>query len=235
MTTTPPSRVHDAVLSGRGPARRFYSWQVSSPRVAPRRTQAQRRATTIGALLDAAITSIAEIGYAKTTVVEIVTRAGLSQGALFRHFPTRLDLMIAVAQEVGERQISSFTAEFGTSSADATPRDMREAVLLVRDLATSDINIVLRELTFHARIDEALRTRLSPILENYYAQMTLLADGMPELQELTASRRRTLVMVLIAAFDGEALRKPLAPDPDADTARIDMLMLLAESYGVTLS
>ncbi|MGB6181142.1 MAG: helix-turn-helix domain-containing protein, partial [Rhodococcus sp. (in: high G+C Gram-positive bacteria)] len=60
-----------------------------------RRTQEQRRTDTIARLLDAAITSLAEKGYAATTVNEVVTRAGVSSGALFRHFPTRLDVMVA--------------------------------------------------------------------------------------------------------------------------------------------
>src|SRR5437016_5007169 len=44
----------------------------------PRRTQAQRRATTRARLLDAAVDCLAEFGYQGTTLPDVARRAGLS-------------------------------------------------------------------------------------------------------------------------------------------------------------
>src|SRR5919198_426272 len=63
----------------------------------PRRTQAERRATSRARLLDAALESLAELGYAGTTFPEVVKRAGLSNGALWRHFQSKADLLAAAA------------------------------------------------------------------------------------------------------------------------------------------
>jgi AcrR family transcriptional regulator len=65
-----------------------------------RRTQAQRRAATRRALLDAARSLFAEKGYHETTAEEIVRRAGLTRGALYHHFEDKKDLFRAVVDEM---------------------------------------------------------------------------------------------------------------------------------------
>ena len=65
-----------------------------------RRTQAQRRATTRRALLDAARSLFAERGYHETAAEEIVRRAGLTRGALYHHFEDKKDLFRAVVEEM---------------------------------------------------------------------------------------------------------------------------------------
>ncbi len=57
------------------------------------RTQQQRREDTIARLLDASIETIVEMGYARASAAVIAKRAGLSVGALFRHYPTMGDFM----------------------------------------------------------------------------------------------------------------------------------------------
>ena len=65
-----------------------------------RRTQAQRRATTRRALLDAARSLFAEKGYHGTAAEEIVRRAGLTRGALYHHFEDKKDLFRVVVDEM---------------------------------------------------------------------------------------------------------------------------------------
>lgn len=57
------------------------------------RTQQRRREETIGRLLEACITSIVEVGYARASAAVITKRAEVSVGALFRHFETMGDFM----------------------------------------------------------------------------------------------------------------------------------------------
>jgi AcrR family transcriptional regulator len=65
-----------------------------------RRTQAERRATTRRALLDAARSLFAERGYHGAAAEEIVRRAGLTRGALYHHFRDKKDLFRAVVDEM---------------------------------------------------------------------------------------------------------------------------------------
>src|SRR5689334_24928762 len=75
------------------------------------RTQQQRREETIARLLDASIDSIIDVGYARASAAVIAKRAQVSDGALFRHFPTMGDFMAATAREVMRRQLDSFTKQ----------------------------------------------------------------------------------------------------------------------------
>jgi AcrR family transcriptional regulator len=75
-----------------------------------RRTQAQRREGTIGALLEATVTCLTERGYAATSTAAVCAEAGVSQGALFRHFPTRQALLVATAEHVATRNVAAFRA-----------------------------------------------------------------------------------------------------------------------------
>ena len=82
-----------------------------------RRTQAQRRATTRRALLDAARSLFAEKGYHGTAAEEIVRRAGLTRGALYHHFEDKKDLFRAVVDEMeGEIDEEIEAAERAQSS-----------------------------------------------------------------------------------------------------------------------
>jgi AcrR family transcriptional regulator len=65
-----------------------------------RRTQAERRASTRRALLDAARSLFAEKGYHGTAAEEIVGRAGLTRGALYHHFEDKKDLFRVVVDEM---------------------------------------------------------------------------------------------------------------------------------------
>jgi AcrR family transcriptional regulator len=69
-----------------------------------RRTQLERSTETRERLLNATVGALIELGYANLTTPDICKRAGISQGALFKHFPTKADL-IAVAIEGLYQQI----------------------------------------------------------------------------------------------------------------------------------
>ncbi|MGI8927178.1 MAG: helix-turn-helix domain-containing protein [Tepidiformaceae bacterium] len=58
--------------------------------------QAERRARTLAALLDAARDAFAEGGYDRTSLDAVVAAAGFSKGAVYSHFATKLDLFLAV-------------------------------------------------------------------------------------------------------------------------------------------
>src|SRR5215813_6778413 len=77
---------------------------TSSP---ARRTQRQRREATIAKLLDATIDALIDVGYTRASIREICLRAGVSDGGLFRHFQSRLDLIVAAADHIAERELEN--------------------------------------------------------------------------------------------------------------------------------
>jgi AcrR family transcriptional regulator len=73
------------------------------PARAPR-TQAQRRDEMRHALLEAAVDSLVELGFARTTTLEVQRRAGVSRGALLHHFPSKAELLVATIAHLAERR-----------------------------------------------------------------------------------------------------------------------------------
>src|SRR5918992_2642094 len=65
-----------------------------------RRSQAERRAATQRALLDAAREMFAERGYHGAAAEEIVRRAGVTRGAMYHHFEDKRELFRAVVAEI---------------------------------------------------------------------------------------------------------------------------------------
>lgn len=72
--------------------------------------QAERRRITRGKLLDATIESLIDIGYPRTTTVEVGERAGLSRGAQLHHFPSKADLLVAAIEHLADERSKEFEA-----------------------------------------------------------------------------------------------------------------------------
>jgi AcrR family transcriptional regulator len=200
------------------------------PPTPTRRTQAERRATTIAAILDAAISAIAEVGYAHTTVQEIAQRAGVSQGALFRHFNSRLDIIAHAAEEVGERQIRQFGEVI--KSADAEQPPAAQMLATMRSIARQPEGAVWDELLVNARSDEALRERITPSANRYFAALLATASELPALAKLDTLQRLALVAITVTVFSGEARISAIAQLPGMDDAVMELLRDFAAHIGV---
>ena len=55
-------------------------------------------------LIDAAITCLHTVGYAATTTQLVIETAEVSRGAILHHFPTKVDLMLAIAEYAAGKQ-----------------------------------------------------------------------------------------------------------------------------------
>ena len=137
---------------------RFIAGRCANPRkLLPdmARTQQQRREETIARLLDASIDTIVEVGYARASAAVIAKRAQVSDGALFRHFPTMGDFMAATAHEVMRRQLDLFTKRVAEIPADKPA--LEAALTILRDVTGNATNTVMYELLVAARTDEKLQ------------------------------------------------------------------------------
>ncbi|SDD61451.1 TetR/AcrR family transcriptional regulator [Actinokineospora iranica] len=189
-----------------------------------RRTQQERRETTIGRLIDATISVIAEVGYANASLGVICERSGVSRGGLFRHFDSRLDLMVATAAEVGKRHIAHARRQLGELRAPT----ILEALRLMRDRHRNVENVVWFELMVAARTDPDLRIRLSETGRQFFADIVDAARLIPGTELFPAEDLEMLVNTLEHTFDGEAIRREIAPDPVAEDRRLELAAEFAE-------
>ncbi len=70
--------------------------------VRERRTQADRRARSRGALLEAAARGFSTYGYANLALERVASEAGYTRGALYHQFATKEELALAVVEWVGQ-------------------------------------------------------------------------------------------------------------------------------------
>jgi AcrR family transcriptional regulator len=183
-----------------------------------RRTQAERKQSTLRKLFDATTDSLVEQGYAGATVQAICTRAGVSQGALFRHFPTREALLVAVAEDVAGRALASFRESIAHEAGDDP---VLLAMKLVRRQCRSRQNQAFYELVLASRTNPDLSTALRPLAKRYYDDIERLArDTLPNLAAQLGPRFRVLVDTVVCVFDGETLHRMVLVDDELDDARL---------------
>jgi AcrR family transcriptional regulator len=188
------------------------------------RTQQQRREETVGRLLDACIATIIEVGYARASAAVITKRAGVSVGALFRHFDTMGDFMAATASEVLRRQLESFTKRVAEIPADQPA--LEAALVILRDITGGPSNAVLYELLIAARTDEKLRETLQHELGQYAAKIHAAARALPGADRFPADTFPVFVALMTNVFDGAAVVEGVLPQPEIAARRIPALMAL---------
>jgi AcrR family transcriptional regulator len=123
------------------------------------RTQQQRRDETRRALLDAAVESLIEVGFARTTTLEVQRRADVSRGALLHHFPSKAELLVAAVAHLAEmraKELKQLSAELpeGRARTDAV-------IGLLWQCFSGTFFQVAMELRTAARTDPELRPVLA--------------------------------------------------------------------------
>jgi AcrR family transcriptional regulator len=197
-----------------------------------RRTQAERRATTHTALLDAAIDCLVEYGYAKTTTRRIAERAGVTPGALQHHFASKVALLGELIGYIRAKSMSEMFAE-GVPSTRSTRK--RQELLLDRmwRIYRGPLFTALIELGIGARTDAELLQHIvvthdemgrlnamaAPILFPEHAER-------PELIPLIASGQSTMRGLALMGLAGEA-----DPDPLWPATRTHIMAMIAQVLG----
>jgi AcrR family transcriptional regulator len=119
------------------------------------RTQAERRAETRAALLDATIECLVTYGYAKTTTGRIAELAGVSRGAQIPYFRSRAELVGAAVARLAERRIEDVHARFA-----AGPVTLDQALDALWQECQGPVFDAALELWVASRTDPELRETL---------------------------------------------------------------------------
>lgn len=125
---------------------------TSTPKVG--RTQAQRTAAMRERLLDAAVDSLVELGYARTSTQEIARRAGVSRGTQLHHFPTKESLVVASVEHLVDKRLAEILA---------VEVDADRGLDLLADVFSGPLFYATLELWVAARTDPALHAATLPL------------------------------------------------------------------------
>lgn len=140
-----------------------------------------RSRATRDRLLEAAVASLAEAGWARTTVATVAARAGVSRGAAQHHFRTREDLVTAAIRHMTDVRLGELrtTLQAPPDGANRT----RWALGRLTALYTATLFRAALHVWTEAAVDPELRAQVIPLeralaREAYQLAVTLLdVDG----------------------------------------------------------
>ncbi len=153
---------------------------------------------------EAAVEQLAQGGFHGASIVKVARRAGVSQGALQHHYPTKDDLIAALADYLLVRSVRWFAhARLDLAvSPDAFAEIVRRSW---REQFKSDDFAALLEILTASRTDAGLRARITPALHRWRdaidAELAELLPSTtrsaPELEAILSISRAMMTGLLI--------------------------------------
>jgi AcrR family transcriptional regulator len=187
----------------------------------------QRRQRTIERLLDASHEVLVDVGYNRYRTADVAKRSAISEGSLFRYFPTKYDIIVATYERAANRYFDKLVRAFlGTPYEKPSFRQMLET--LWQFLNENDLHWVY-EIYSASQSDAFLRSGISSVRRSYNERVDSLAatvfkrEGFPE--------NEIPIIASIARFSMEGLRINEIGEDGVDVRigkLIDGLLAMAE-------
>jgi len=157
-------------------------------------------------LLESAFTEFHQHGFQGTGLQTILAKAGVSKGALFHHFKSKLELGYAVAEEmIAPKFVTGWKARY---AGDANPVDVTQEFFRtvgkspspgLREHGCPLYNLILEM----SPVDETFRLKLRAILESWISGFAeALAAGQRRGQIRADVDVRAVAAFVIATFEG---------------------------------
>ncbi len=127
-----------------------------------------------------------EQGAAGFSTVAVADTAELSNGAVFNHFDTRLDLLAATVDYALAELRESFAQSFSVVGADATATEL---LTILWECMSRPEQTAVVEVFAQARTNPELRNLLTPIVENHHRHIKTLVSYLAEVQVESALTR----------------------------------------------
>ena len=175
-----------------------------------RRTQTERRAATRAALLEAALDQLVDGGLAAFTTTEVCRRAGVSQGALFKHFASKSTLLAAVTEHLFDGLRADFEAAFLALPPER--RNLRRGLDLLWDQMSDPRLAAAYELYTAARTDAELRDDLTPVVAAHVERIAELAASLVGADDESSSELSGAVDLAVLAIQGLVVNQMALPD-----------------------
>ena len=100
-----------------------------------------RAQLTRQAILASAVEVIDEVGYSNSSLTEVIDRAGVTKGAFYYHFPTKVALALAISAEADSVIENAVRAAWDFTSAATALENLVRAVFVVADRTRFDTGV----------------------------------------------------------------------------------------------
>ena len=165
--------------------------------------QAERRRITRTKLLNATVESLIELGYPRTTTVEVGERSGLSRGAQLHHFPSRTDLLVAAIEHIANERFVEFEEELNARRDRGEP-PFDALVDMLWKMFSGPLYWAVIELMIAARTDSELLERFEAFERNLGAR---IQAGFKELMGRTDREAKIAAEMTVFFMRGLALER----------------------------
>ncbi len=176
--------------------------------------------------MSATLEALVELGYARTTTSAVGQRAGVSQGALFKHFQDKAALMGAATEHLFEGLVRNYRDAF-LCIAEAPDR-LEAAIELLWGVFTDGPLQAAFELYIAARTDLVLRATLAPVLaqhrENVRVEAALFFPEAAKHPDF-----RSTIDGVMAAMQGVALSGMVLPQPESSQGELAFIRRAAHT------
>lgn len=136
-------------------------------------TQAECRSVTRERLLEGAVEVLVSSGAAGFTTTEVATRSGLSQGAIFKHFPTKAALLSATAEYIFSGLVVRYEGERMPEALPGTDNlNERLSDAIDLDVATMQGRVIQRLATPSPETDRRVLALLHRLFAEHLADLT---------------------------------------------------------------
>jgi AcrR family transcriptional regulator len=188
----------------------------------------RRRADTVERLLDAALETFAEIGFAAASVEDICRRGGFTRGAFYSSFRTKDELFGALFARETARNIALAETQLTGIEQEADPVTVGVERCLSAFRADRTWVLVLTEYRLHAARHPEAAAALNEHVGALNDRLTALIETVAARAGLTLTLPAgQLARAVLAVHDGVVLSQVPGPDaaPD-DLERTALLLLL---------
>ncbi|MBH0164825.1 TetR/AcrR family transcriptional regulator [Fictibacillus sp. 7GRE50] len=190
-------------------------------------------------ILEAAIDTFSEKGYAASSTSEIAKKAGVAEGTIFRHFNTKKELLLAivtptVAKFVAPFFIKSFTKEVFENEYEHYEDFIRVIAKNRLEFVRKQfpvLKIFIQEIAFHDELREPFQKLFT---EHVYQKFKKIIEHFQEKGEIVSLPPETIMRMTASSIIGYILpRFLLFSDKEWDDEKeIDQIVAFI-MYGLT--
>lgn len=184
----------------------------------PRGPNAERRQSTRDKILAAAVRCLSDLGYAQTSTVRVAAEAKVARGSLLHQFPTRIDLILAVAEQANASQGAFIRA--GLARLPVGRERFIGSIDVTWDAFQRPESRALIEIIIATRYDTELAERIPDFAQQLEAGISRGAHRFAEASGLRdehgeAAAERRLILVALRGLAVETMLSGVKADADA--------------------
>jgi AcrR family transcriptional regulator len=189
----------------------------------------ERRTRALDSLMDASLATLGDVGFTRLRTADVAKRSGMSEGTLFRYFPTKYDLVRASLDQTLNRHFERLVSRFMELESSAVKIDRRGLLTLLWELLSHPEMAWTFELFAAAYTDRELRATIAPVLNAHSEQVdTVGISVMSHFGSMSLEEARWAINLATWSMQGLVLRDMGRGDTGSHVDLIDYLVHLGD-------